>query len=235
MGEVSAGAEFRCEVQRKLRSEVAGLSANPCQSWSSNDSADTWPTARPTSWGSCIPRPSAFRKPQFYQDDKSPLGRGPCHRQPRTDELVKRRWSLAQVGEPGLIQEVQDSPVVSHDVLAWHEFFVGTIGASAALTGLLFAAISINLQQILKYPQLPGRAAATLGMLVSSLVASGFGLAPGQSARALGVEIGSVAAVAAVQAVWVSLARKSPGEPVSWQIEHLPRWRSRALHWWLVA
>src|ERR1700749_3874310 len=102
----------------------------------------------------------------------------------------------------------------------WHDFFVGTIGASAALTGLLFVAISINLEQILKYPQLPGRAAATLGMLVSALVVSGFGLAPGQSIRALGIEIACTAAVAAVQAVWVSLGKQRPGEPASWRIEH---------------
>ncbi len=108
-----------------------------------------------------------------------------------------------------------------YSALAWHEFFVGTIGAAAALTGLLFVAISINLEQILKYPQLPGRAAATLGILVSALVVSGFGLAPGQSKSALGLAIAAVAAVAAAQAVGVSLGKQSPGGPSSWQIEHL--------------
>ena len=63
-----------------------------------------------------------------------------------------------------------------HNVLAWHDFFIGTIGAAAALTGLLFVAISINLDQVLKYPGLPGRAAGTLGMLVSALIVSGFAL-----------------------------------------------------------
>ena len=111
--------------------------------------------------------------------------------------------------------------MASHSALAWHEFFIGTIGAAAALTGLLFVAISINLEQILKYPQLPGRAAATLGVLVSALVVSGFGLVPGQSNSFLGIEIAALAAVAAAQAVWVSLGKKTPGEPTSWRIEHL--------------
>ena len=109
----------------------------------------------------------------------------------------------------------------SYDILAWHDFFIGTIGAAAALTGLLFVAISINLDQVLKYPGLPGRAAGTLGMLVSALVVSGFALAPGQSARALGTEIGAVGAVVAVQAVWVSRGSGEPGDRVSWRIQHL--------------
>jgi hypothetical protein len=49
--------------------------------------------------------------------------------------------------------------MTSFDPSAWHDFFVGSMGASAALTGLLFVAISINLEQILKFPNLPGRAA----------------------------------------------------------------------------
>ncbi len=110
---------------------------------------------------------------------------------------------------------------VAYTALPWHEFFIGTIGAAAALTGLLFVAISINLDQVLKYPQLPGRAAATLGILVSALVVSGFALSPGQSIRALGVEVACAGAVVALQAAWVSLKKRTPGDPASWQIEHL--------------
>jgi hypothetical protein len=58
--------------------------------------------------------------------------------------------------------------VASYSAVAWHDFFMGTIGAAAALTGLLFVAISINLDEVLKHPQLPGRAAGTLGILASN-------------------------------------------------------------------
>jgi modulator of FtsH protease len=98
---------------------------------------------------------------------------------------------------------------------------MGTIGAAAALTGLLFVAISINLEQILKYPQLPGRAAGTLGILVSGLIVSGFALAPGQGSRTLGVEIAAVGVIVALQAIWVTPGRGTPDEPRSWLIHHL--------------
>jgi hypothetical protein len=111
--------------------------------------------------------------------------------------------------------------MASYSPLAWHDFFMGTIGAAAALTGLLFVAISINLQEILKYPHLPGRAAGTLGILVSALVISGFALAPGQGIRALAIEIAGAGTIVAVQAVWVTLGKSTPGDPASWLVQHL--------------
>ena len=38
----------------------------------------------------------------------------------------------------------------------WANFFVAEVGASAALSGLVVVAISINLSRILFFPQLPG-------------------------------------------------------------------------------
>ncbi len=111
--------------------------------------------------------------------------------------------------------------MAAYSPLEWHDFFVGTIGASAALTGLLFVAISINLEQILKFPQLPGRAAGTLGTLLCALVVSAFALAPGQSTDALGIEIVAVGAVVAAQAIWVTRRAGAPDEPKSWIVEHL--------------
>jgi modulator of FtsH protease len=121
--------------------------------------------------------------------------------------------------DPG--REVPDSLVASYSPIAWHDFFLGTIGAAAALTGLLFVAISINLEQILKYPQLPGRAAGTLGILVSALVVSGFTLAPGQGNRTIGIEIAASGVIVAVQAIWVTHGKGTPDEPQSWLVQHL--------------
>src|SRR6202167_5421060 len=104
----------------------------------------------------------------------------------------------------------------------WHEFFVAAVGASAALLGLLFVTISINLEHILKHRHLPGRAAGTLGTLLSALVVCSFGLAPGQSNRTLGVEILAAGAVVATQAVWVSVGERRQGDPLSWTLGSLP-------------
>jgi hypothetical protein len=68
----------------------------------------------------------------------------------------------------------------------WHDFFIGVAGAAAALTGLLFVSLSINLQQILGQRWLPRRAALTLVLLFETLVVAILGLVPGRSPGALG-------------------------------------------------
>jgi hypothetical protein len=71
---------------------------------------------------------------------------------------------------------------------AWHDLFVGVAGAAAALTGLLFVSLSINLQQILGQAWLPRRAALALMLLFETLVIAILGMVPGQSPGTLGVE-----------------------------------------------
>jgi hypothetical protein len=71
----------------------------------------------------------------------------------------------------------------------WTDLFVASAGASAALTGLLFVAVSLNIKDILENTILPGRALQTLLLLLSAVVVSLVGLVPGQNATALGVEL----------------------------------------------
>jgi modulator of FtsH protease len=72
---------------------------------------------------------------------------------------------------------------------AWVGFATAVAAAAATLTGLLFVAVSINLQRILQYPNLPGRAAQTLVMFSTPLVFSIFMLVPGQPAAVLAGEL----------------------------------------------
>ena len=76
----------------------------------------------------------------------------------------------------------------AYDIEQWTDFFVAFAGGSAALAGLVFVAVSLNLEQILGYPGLPERAFATLALLITPLVVSLFGLAP-QSNTAIGIEL----------------------------------------------
>ena len=137
--------------------------------------------------------------------------------------MVSPRCPLHRKGETSPVPIAMTNWGVSGFASAdWHEFFNAAVGASAALLGLLFVAISINLKLILKHRHLPGRAAGTLGTLLSVLVVCSFGLVPGQSNRALGVEILATGAVVATQAIWVSVGKRSEGDPLTWTLGNLP-------------
>jgi hypothetical protein len=73
------------------------------------------------------------------------------------------------------------------DPEAWSDFAVATAGAAAALTGLLFVALSINLTQVLGSKHTTARAASTLVLLASPVFLSLALLVPWGSATALGV------------------------------------------------
>ena len=70
----------------------------------------------------------------------------------------------------------------------WTDFFIAAAGASAALAGLVFVALSVNIANIIRAAQLPARAAAAIGMLILILVSSMAALIQ-QPVPALGVEI----------------------------------------------
>jgi hypothetical protein len=71
----------------------------------------------------------------------------------------------------------------------WSAFFGAQVGAGAALTGLVFVALSINLKQILAFPGLPSRAGEAIILLMQPVIIGALALIPGQSPLALGIEI----------------------------------------------
>ncbi|GAA1850111.1 hypothetical protein GCM10009836_32350 [Pseudonocardia ailaonensis] len=70
----------------------------------------------------------------------------------------------------------------------WANFAVAVTGAGAALIGLLVVALSINLGQIVRSAELPGRAVLALLLLVVPLIAALLLLVP-QTGVAYGVEL----------------------------------------------
>lgn len=106
------------------------------------------------------------------------------------------------------------------DAGAWSDFGVAVAGASAALAGLLFVALSINLERILAGPRLPARAGHTLILISAPLLIALLLLIPGQSEQALGWElVGLGVAVGVVLAGLNPPGHRSPQQPlVGWVV-----------------
>jgi hypothetical protein len=99
---------------------------------------------------------------------------------------------------------------------AWSSFLSAQISGAAALTGLIFVAVSINLSRIIASPLLSARAAKALFTLAGVLLLSTICLAPGQSLQRLGWKLAILGAVVWLAASWASFAsRKNPWIPRS--------------------
>jgi modulator of FtsH protease len=77
----------------------------------------------------------------------------------------------------------------------WEAFYTAQVGAAAALAGLLFVGISLNLNKILSAAFLPLRAVLALVLLVAILAVSSFLLMPGLGGTAAGIGILGIGAV----------------------------------------
>lgn len=82
---------------------------------------------------------------------------------------------------------------MAYDPAPWQNFYVMTGGAAAALTGLLFVAMSLHAKTIMGNLFYRSRAIGTLMALTSQLLLSGAVLIPGQSLTLIGVEVEATA------------------------------------------
>lgn len=110
----------------------------------------------------------------------------------------------------------------AYDASEWTDFFVAGAGASAALAGLVFVAVSINVDRILQFQGLPDRALATVMLLLSVVLVSLLGLIPGQSRAALAGELLGVGLVFA--AVILGLTRRSTAGRDGHRLHALSHW-----------
>jgi hypothetical protein len=84
--------------------------------------------------------------------------------------------------------------------VTWDSFFMAEVGAAAALAGLIFVSITINLQRIVANPSVTLRAFQALLLLVGTFVLAAIFLVPGQSPPEQGAEL-----LVVTVALWVAL------------------------------
>ncbi len=96
------------------------------------------------------------------------------------------------------------------DLSAWTNFLVTSAGASAALVGLLFVAVSINLATILEHAWLPARAALVVIILVGALACGLVGLVPGLSIPTSGVLFFVIGLIASALTAFVQTRARAP-------------------------
>ncbi len=77
--------------------------------------------------------------------------------------------------------------MTAYDPSEWSEFFLAAAGAAAALAGLVFVAISINIDRILSLRGVAERALETVLALLGVVLASLIVLMPALSETALGI------------------------------------------------
>jgi hypothetical protein len=113
--------------------------------------------------------------------------------------------------------------VTAYDAHEWVEFGVALAGAAAVLAGLVFVAVSINLEKVLEVHGLPGRAGESIVMFAGVLILSFSLLMPGQSRAAVGIELlaGGVLLVALLVLIALPGLNRPTRQPLSWRITRI--------------
>ncbi|MDQ6798708.1 MAG: hypothetical protein M3011_11960 [Actinomycetota bacterium] len=91
--------------------------------------------------------------------------------------------------------------MAGYDPARWSEFALAQVGASAAVLGLVFVALSINLRAVVESGVLVNRATETVIVLANVLVSATLVLIPAQDRGVVFAEL-SVAALATFAIVW---------------------------------
>lgn len=92
----------------------------------------------------------------------------------------------------------------------WESFAVMTGGASGALTGLLFVAVSLNAERIARHPGLRAIAAQTLVLFLAPLVMATVLLAPRQADWVLGGELVTIGLSGGLSLLAIGRRRRGP-------------------------
>ena len=110
----------------------------------------------------------------------------------------------------------------AYDLQSWAGFLTAIVGAGTGLAGLIFVALSINLDRLATRPKLAARAAETLAVLLLAVIGSALGLMP------MGrIDVGIVLLVVATP-IWVVTLNlqlrqgpDSPDHPYWWFLSRI--------------
>jgi hypothetical protein len=103
----------------------------------------------------------------------------------------------------------------------WNTLLAVQAGAAATLTGLVFVAVSINLQRVLTIPGLSGRAAESLLQFLQVFFISTVALIPRQPSKFLAEEVLGITILFWVAEIvgLIRYFRKRLGHPLWWFID----------------
>jgi len=95
--------------------------------------------------------------------------------------------------------------VTAYSPEAWESFFVANAGAAAALAGLVFVGVSINVDEIVASRRLTGRALEAFTVLSSVLIVAAVGLAPDIGDTGYGIALVVIGVVLEIVVGWQQL------------------------------
>jgi len=93
---------------------------------------------------------------------------------------------------------------MAEDASSWQNFYLMAGGAAAALTGLIFVALSLQTRAIMAHRLFKDRAFASIQSLLTQIFISAAVLVPGQPRLAIGLEVELVAAFFVVRTVFAA-------------------------------
>jgi hypothetical protein len=107
-----------------------------------------------------------------------------------------------------------------YSIAQWNTLLAVQASAAATLTGLVFVAVSINLNRIMVFPGLPGRAGESILEFLNVFFVSIVALVPQQPAKLLAIEILLIGLTSWIAQMVVQrrYLRVRTGHPWSWFI-----------------
>ncbi|MBO0676518.1 hypothetical protein JRC04_03465 [Mycolicibacterium sp. S2-37] len=107
--------------------------------------------------------------------------------------------------------------MTAYDVAAWSDFAQTVGGGAAALAGLLFVGLSLNLSEVLEHSGVPARAAATLSLTISILLVTVFLATPGQGREVVAAELAGLGLAMVAGSVWAG-RHQGRGRPLRFRV-----------------